>query len=372
MVNTLWLILLSSAFGLGILISAACVSSTNAGRLQKAWFLTAVAAILIILFDYITILAAPPQRITAFPSTPFFFVFAPAFYLFIRASVFPQASWKAVSLLHFVPAALLLLNHGNDLDLMVAHNRRFEGQPLFAVNPYLLMALHTLQALVYVTLSRRLCRRVPLQRKLSSYLNISITSLLILAVSNAMALAGFYLLPQHNIHVEFLLTLGFAIGIYTLAWPCLLISKLTTAAVYDNDSSTSRRYRDIYTRFESLMDESRLYLQPDLRQAQVAAELRISRQDLSAALNQVSQSGFNELINAYRINAVLDRLHQPQPPAILEAAMDAGFNSKATFNRAFRQHTGQTPTDYLKNRRRNDKRVSSGRMSRYNTPGQSG
>jgi AraC-like DNA-binding protein len=37
----------------------------------------------------------------------------------------------------------------------------------------------------------------------------------------------------------------------------------------------------------------------------------------------------------------------PNTP-LLELAMDCGFNSKSSFNRAFRKFTGRPPSDYAK------------------------
>jgi AraC-like DNA-binding protein len=34
---------------------------------------------------------------------------------------------------------------------------------------------------------------------------------------------------------------------------------------------------------------------------------------------------------------------------ILAAAFDAGFNSKTTFNTAFKKHTNTTPAEFVKN-----------------------
>jgi AraC-like DNA-binding protein len=35
---------------------------------------------------------------------------------------------------------------------------------------------------------------------------------------------------------------------------------------------------------------------------------------------------------------------------ILQVLFEAGFNSKASFNRAFKKHTGMTPSQFKKNR----------------------
>jgi AraC-like DNA-binding protein len=51
-------------------------------------------------------------------------------------------------------------------------------------------------------------------------------------------------------------------------------------------------------------------------------------------------------VNRQRIrDAMNELLRQPDRP-VLEIALEVGFNSKSTFNAAFRQHAGTTPTQF--------------------------
>ena len=58
---------------------------------------------------------------------------------------------------------------------------------------------------------------------------------------------------------------------------------------------------------------------------------------------------FNDFINNYRIEAVKENLKKGEhkKTTLLGIAFDCGFNSKATFNRAFKKSTGLSPKDYL-------------------------
>jgi AraC-like DNA-binding protein len=58
-------------------------------------------------------------------------------------------------------------------------------------------------------------------------------------------------------------------------------------------------------------------------------------------------------VNEYRVEAVKRRMLDPaQPPLTLVGlAFECGFNSQATFQRAFRSATGQSPGEYLASRR---------------------
>jgi len=72
---------------------------------------------------------------------------------------------------------------------------------------------------------------------------------------------------------------------------------------------------------------------------------------VSRALNETLGMGFADYINRHRIDEAKRRLRGAgEDGTILEIAYDVGFNSKSTFNAAFKKHTGQTPSLFKKQR----------------------
>ena len=59
---------------------------------------------------------------------------------------------------------------------------------------------------------------------------------------------------------------------------------------------------------------------------------------------------FNDFINNYRVEDVKKAFDKGEhkKTTLLGIAFDCGFNSKATFNRAFKKNTGISPKEYLK------------------------
>ncbi|MBC6112831.1 helix-turn-helix domain-containing protein [Pedobacter fastidiosus] len=98
-----------------------------------------------------------------------------------------------------------------------------------------------------------------------------------------------------------------------------------------------------------LMEDSLLFERPDLTLSEVAKKLNTNSVILSRAVNQQFKLNFNDYINQYRVNAVVKRLAMPEfkNQTLLAIAFDAGFNSKATFNRSFKKFTGKNPKDFL-------------------------
>jgi AraC-like DNA-binding protein len=67
---------------------------------------------------------------------------------------------------------------------------------------------------------------------------------------------------------------------------------------------------------------------------------------VSQVINQDLCTNFYELVNRHRIAQAKRLLMDAPDQTVLEIALAVGFNSKSTFNTAFRRHTGMTPTEY--------------------------
>ena len=79
----------------------------------------------------------------------------------------------------------------------------------------------------------------------------------------------------------------------------------------------------------------------------VADRLGTSERSLSRAFNDGAGRSFNAVVNAMRIRAIQRALADPDEKRdLLTLALDHGFASKASFNRAFRQAAGTTPSDW--------------------------
>lgn len=103
------------------------------------------------------------------------------------------------------------------------------------------------------------------------------------------------------------------------------------------------------TKLQVLMEDELLFERSDLTLTDVALKLETNAVILSKVVNQQFNLNFNDYVNQFRVNAVIERIANPKfkNQTLLAIAFDAGFNSKATFNRAFKKFTNKNPKDYL-------------------------
>jgi len=83
---------------------------------------------------------------------------------------------------------------------------------------------------------------------------------------------------------------------------------------------------------------------PNLTLARLAQLLQTSTRSVSRTLNQGRGESFNDFVNRLRVEEAVTILARHHAPDVLRVAFDVGFASKASFNRAFKRHTGATPT----------------------------
>lgn len=99
-----------------------------------------------------------------------------------------------------------------------------------------------------------------------------------------------------------------------------------------------------------LIEEEEIYRNPQLSLTDLAQKLGTNPRVASKVINQGFEMNFNDLINFHRVEAVKEQLAQQKDKefTLLGIALDCGFNSKTTFNRAFKKHTSLSPNHYLK------------------------
>lgn len=107
-----------------------------------------------------------------------------------------------------------------------------------------------------------------------------------------------------------------------------------------------------FERLEDLMTRKRLFLNPELTLHLLAEELSLSSYYLSYIINRFADKNFYDYINRYRIEEVKKSLADRENlnKTILSLAYDAGFNSKATFNKVFKNTLKVSPREYRKNK----------------------
>jgi len=88
---------------------------------------------------------------------------------------------------------------------------------------------------------------------------------------------------------------------------------------------------------------------PSLTLTEVAQQLDTNRNVISTVINQEFKINFNDFVNQKRTEAVIEKFQnlEHKKTTLLGIALDCGFNSKATFNRAFKKQTGLTPKQYI-------------------------
>ncbi len=143
----------------------------------------------------------------------------------------------------------------------------------------------------------------------------------------------------------------YIIGYFSLKQPELFRISFEEKPIEKKDRLSRIESEILKKKVDSLMLNERVYLQNDLTLREVSERLKTSTNNISWLLNNVYNTTFYDFVNAYRIKDFVQKIENKKhlDHTILALSMDAGFNSKSTFNKAFKLVMKETPSNYIKN-----------------------
>jgi len=133
----------------------------------------------------------------------------------------------------------------------------------------------------------------------------------------------------------------------------LAIGKLKekfTKEKYVHSKIGETEVKKVTKQLETYLKTDKPYLNPGLKQSEVAKKLKISSSELSQILNQFLGTNFSDYVNKYRIEEFVEKARDKSSLKYTLTALSeqCGFSSRSSFFRAIKKHTGQTPSEFLK------------------------
>lgn len=113
----------------------------------------------------------------------------------------------------------------------------------------------------------------------------------------------------------------------------------------DSDERTNSLIIQIY----QLMDEQKIWKDPDLNLIELASMLNTNRSYLSKAIQEAGYKNYSDMINRRRISEFVNMAKNGKIENVQDAFFRVGFRSRETALRCFKKYVGVLPTDYLRN-----------------------
>jgi AraC-like DNA-binding protein len=170
---------------------------------------------------------------------------------------------------------------------------------------------------------------------------------------------------DYSVHTNLIIPLLFSVFIYTAVYVKLrrfetVAETLETvnlpAKRYEKSTLTPERGERHLRRLREVMETEKPYTDSELTLPKLAERLGISAHHLSQIINERLNQNFFDFMNAARVEEAKRQLVDPKKKhySIIAIAEDVGFNSKSTFNAAFKKYTNMTPSEWRKSQEQQD------------------
>lgn len=299
----------------------------------------------------------------------FHFLYGPLLLFYVLDILYPQRGWKPVDLTHLLPFALFLiwmmpfyLQTGAE---KIAYLQRVQELPQEARMPTMAIVMVSLKSVLMLGYTTAIFYLIHKKKNRSDnflfkdfpsatyqWLTLTGISFLCYIISY---ITYFVLIGTIDFQQEYDYVISFAMSLFIFGIGYMALLKPTHLELAHNGKtkydSSSLSYEESEKHLEKLlkhMEQEKPYLDGDLKMADLAGQLSIPSHHLSQIINERLDKNFFEFVNAYRVEQAKRILRDPQKQdyKILRVAFESGFNTKTTFNSAFKNEVGTTPSRY--------------------------
>ena len=297
---------------------------------------------------------------------PFHFLLGPLFFFYIKYTARKNDKFKSKDLLHFLPALLCFLTllpfylkSGTEkleiYQLPSPNDFKIAFEKLFYYVPILVsIVVYFWASWRFINSQNRVFdgrgnktykdKLLWLQKYTSVYL-IFIACFLI-------AFFIFVFTDFHQFYVMLSTVFASSIFIHFIAYWAIKESRIVQNEIPEKPSDkgilNQERLADLRLEIVKILEEEQLFLNSDLSSRQFCERLKINSQYLSQIVNNEFNCNLSYLVNSYRISYAQNVIKSGSYNHLnfLGIANMSGFNSAKAFTRVFKQHTGQTPSQF--------------------------
>lgn len=115
---------------------------------------------------------------------------------------------------------------------------------------------------------------------------------------------------------------------------------------YKGSALTDEQLNAALEKLKTIMASEKPFLRTDFSLPQLAESMKLSVHVVSQVINDGLKKSFFEMTAAYRVDAAKQLLRDQPNIKIEEIAEQVGYNSKSSFNTAFKKITGKTPSEF--------------------------
>jgi AraC-like DNA-binding protein len=290
--------------------------------------------------------------------TPLWYLFPPLCYFYVKKQMNPEFKWKQEYFFHFIPFLLMLYRFFPFYFLPAEIKLQFFTDELKPPGTQLMSILFVLISPIQLALYSGIIRFKTLKEKPTSnfnpvhlnWLKLFFTIFFLFGLMQTVLITKWIFTQEITLQFKYVPLALFAFIIYSIAYLAIIqpeaLFPFKILKLKKINGEQTRRYA---TELINLVEDEKLYLNSELKYSEVASRLGISARYLTEVLSRELGKSFSDFVNEYRVKEVQQRIqnNETKDLTLYAIALDSGFNSKSSFNRVFKKHTGCTPSEFV-------------------------